>query len=313
MTAPINNSFDFAALASLRSDARAQDPAALKETAKQFESLFTKMLLKSMRDANKGFGEDSMFGSQQADFYQDMFDDQMAMHLSKGKGLGLADMLVQQLTRAGLVNSPDAAESTQPSAPLQPVSSVNDQQPLSKSKADFVRTLWPHAQRASSQLGVDPHALVAQAALETGWGKSVPPQSGGASSFNLFGIKAGSNWAGATTSVPTLEFEDGVAVRRVERFRAYASPADSFNDYAALIRNNPRYENAVGAGGDVATFASALQQGGYATDPNYAQKVVAVAAEVRSLTSSPAPNHAPGSFKSAAAAPLTGMSGLRRF
>ena len=293
MTAPINTSFDFSALASLRNDARAQDPAALKEAARQFESLFTQMLLKSMRDANRGFGEDSLFGSQQGDFYQDMFDDQMAMHLSKGEGLGLADMLVQQLTRSGLVKSADATA----------ISSVNDQQPLSKSKADFVRTLWPHAQRASSQIGVDPHALVAQAALETGWGKSVPSQSGGASSFNLFGIKAGSSWGGATTNVPTLEFEEGVAVRRVERFRAYASPADSFNDYAALIGNNPRYASAVGAGGDVATFASALQEGGYATDPDYARKVVAVADEVRSLT---------GAFKSAAATPLNGMSGLRR-
>jgi flagellar protein FlgJ len=96
-------------------------------------------------------------------------------------------------------------------------------------------------------------------------------------------MKAGSSWNGATTQVPTLEFEDGVPVRKVERFRAYSSPADSFNDYARLIGGNPRYENARGAGGDVATFASALQQGGYATDPNYAQKVVAVADEVRAL------------------------------
>ena len=303
MTAPINASFDFSALASLKNDARAQDPAALKEAAKQFESLFTQMLLKSMRDANRSFGEDSMFGSSQGDFYQDMFDDQMAMQLSKGKGLGLADMLVQQLTQAGMVKAPEATTD----AAAQTSSSTDSHQPLAKSKADFVRTMWPHAQRAASQLGVDPNALVAQAALETGWGRSVPSQSGGSSSFNLFGIKAGSTWEGATTNVPTLEFEEGVAVRRVERFRAYDSPADSFSDYAKLIGNNPRYENARGAGGDVATFASALQDGGYATDPNYAQKVVAVADEVRSLTSDDA-------FKFAAATPITGgRGGLRRF
>jgi peptidoglycan hydrolase FlgJ len=315
MTAPINASFDFAALASLRNDAKAQDPAALKEAAKQFESLFTQMLLKSMRDANRSFGEDSMFGSSQGDFYQDMFDDQMAMQLSKGKGLGLADMLVQQLTQAGLVQpsqtTPDAAardvSKTQFSAPTQNISSTGEHEPLARSKADFVRTMWPHAQRAASELGVDPHALVAQAALETGWGRAVPSQSGGASSFNLFGIKAGSSWDGATVNVPTLEFEEGVAVRRVERFRAYGSPADSFSDYAKLIGGNPRYENARGAGGDVATFASALQDGGYATDPNYAQKVVAVADQVRSLTSDDA-------FKFAAAGPMTGgRGGLRRF
>jgi flagellar protein FlgJ len=303
MTAPINASFDFSALASLKNDARAQDPAALKEAAKQFESLFTQMLLKSMRDANRSFGEDSMFGSSQGDFYQDMFDDQMAMQLSKGKGLGLADMLVQQLTQAGMVKAPEATTD----AAAQTSSSTDSHQPLAKSKADFVRTMWPHAQRAASELGVDPNALVAQAALETGWGRSVPSQSGGSSSFNLFGIKAGSNWEGATTNVPTLEFEEGVAVRRVARFRAYDSPADSFSDYARLIGNNPRYENARGAGGDVATFASALQDGGYATDPNYAQKVVAVADEVRSLTSDDA-------FKFAAATPITGgRGGLRRF
>lgn len=314
MTAPINASFDFSALASLRNDAKAQDPAALKEAAKQFESLFTQMLLKSMRDANRSFGEDSMFSSSQGDFYQDMFDDQMAMQLSKGKGLGLADMLVQQLTQAGMVKSPEATDAaaqetskTQFSAPAQTISSTDDHQPIAKSKADFVRTMWPHAQRAASQLGVDPNALVAQAALETGWGRAVPSQSGGSSSFNLFGIKAGSSWEGATANVPTLEFEEGVAVRRVERFRAYDSPADSFSDYAKLIGGNPRYENARGAGGDVATFASALQDGGYATDPNYAQKVVAVADEVRSLTSDDA-------FKFAAATPITGgRGGLRRF
>lgn len=314
MTAPINASFDFSALASLRNDAQAQDPAALKEAAKQFESLFTQMMLKSMRDANRSFSEDSLFSSSQGDFYQDMFDDQMALHLSKGSGLGLADMLVRQLTQAGLVKSTDAAatqETSQPSA----VSSSDAHQPLATSKTDFIRTMWPHAQRAGRQLGVDPSALVAQAALETGWGRAVPSQASGSSSFNLFGIKAGSSWGGATAHVPTLEFEDGVAVRRVERFRAYDSPADSFNDYATLIGSNPRYENARGAGGDVGTFAAALQEGGYATDPNYAQKVVAVADEVRALTNNRANDFAAeDSLKFAANAPTTGgRGGLRRF
>lgn len=315
MTAPINASFDFSALASLRNDAKAQDPAALKEAAKQFESLFTQMLLKSMRDANRSFGEDSLFGSSQGDFYQDMFDDQIALHLSKGKGLGLADMLVQQLTQAGMVKAPEAATEAQASALTQKISSSMDHQPLSRSKEDFVRMMMPHAERAASALGVDPSALVAQAALETGWGRAVPSQASGSSSFNLFGIKAGSSWNGATAHVPTLEFEDGVPVRKVERFRAYDSPADSFNDYARLIGGNPRYENARGVGGDVATFASALQEGGYATDPNYAQKIVAVAGEVRALTHSSSNNIASdGSLKFAAVTPTTGgRGGLRRF
>ena len=123
--------------------------------------------------------------------------------------------------------------------------------------------------------------MLAQAALETGWGRSVPCNANGDCSFNLFGIKAGSQWSGATVNVPTLEFEAGIPVRKVERFRAYDSPADSFRDYAALIRDSSRYANARGAGDNVEAFATALQQGGYATDPHYAQKIAAVASEVR--------------------------------
>ncbi|MFC4308555.1 flagellar assembly peptidoglycan hydrolase FlgJ [Steroidobacter flavus] len=309
MTAPINASFDFAGLASLRNDAtKSQDVATLKQAAKQFESLFTQMMLKSMRDANRSFSEGSMFSSQQGDFYQDMFDDQISMELSKGKGLGLADVLVRQLATSGMVKDMDAAAAAEAASKAQ--FPTADHQPLAKSKEDFVKMMWPHAQQAGAALGVDPSALVAQAALETGWGRAVPTNADG-SSFNLFGIKAGSGWDGATANVPTLEFEDGVAVRKVERFRAYDSPADSFNDYAQLIGNNPRYENARGAGGDVTTFASALQDGGYATDPNYAQKIVAVADEVRALANNAASDN---SLKFASVSPTNGGSGgLRRF
>jgi len=277
MTGPSNINFfaDFQGLAALKNDAKGQAPTALKEAARQFESLFTQMLLKSMREANKSFGEDSLFGSDQGEMYQDMFDDQIAMQLSKGKGLGLADMLVKQLQQGmGASASPESA---------QPVSTpaTGGAEKLSTSKDDFISKLRPHAEQAARELGVDPNALLAQAALETGWGRSVPCNAQGECSFNLFGIKAGSQWSGATVNVPTLEFEDGVAVRKVERFRAYDSPADSFRDYAALIRDSSRYASARGAGDNVEAFASALQQGGYATDPNYAQKITAVADEVR--------------------------------
>jgi flagellar protein FlgJ len=274
MTAPANVSFyaDLAGLAALKNDAKAQSPDALKEAAKQFESLFTQMLLKSMREANRSFGEDSMFGSDQADFYQGMFDDQIAMQLSQGRGLGLAEMLVQQL-KGRVMETPPAGAPPATEAPA--------------SKLDFVKAMLPHAEAAARKVGVDPHALVAQAALETGWGKSVPRTPTGEQSFNLFGIKAGAQWSGATVNVPTLEFESGVPVRKVERFRAYESAADSFLDYAKLIANNPRYVNARGTGSDVASFAAALQQGGYATDPQYAQKILGVAHEVRSLLREP--------------------------
>ena len=294
MTSPINNTFfaDPQGLNAIRQDAKAQDPAALKEAAKQFESLFTQMLLKSMREANKSFGE-SMFESEQTEFYQDMFDDQMAVHLAQGRGLGLADMLVRQLQSgvSGGSRIADRDRSVIQDMGTVPMSGTSAspsaiRDPQFTSKADFIRDLLPHAEAAARELGVDPNALLAQAALETGWGKSIPCSAAGECSFNLFGIKAGSQWSGASVNVPTLEFEEGVAVRKIERFRAYESPADSFRDYARLIGGAARYENAVNAGDDIAGFASALQQGGYATDPNYARKLVAVANEVRNLTNS---------------------------
>lgn len=293
---PINNTTFYAdpqALTSLKQDARAQDPAALKEAAKQFESLFTQMLLKNMREANKSFG-DSMFGSDQADFYQGMFDDQMALHLSQGKGLGLADMLIRQLTQAPAARLEAGGQGSavekgaavfEAASQKSPSATASSHQPIVSSKEDFIRTYLPHAEAAGRELGVDPHALLAQAALETGWGKSVPCNANGDCSFNLFGIKATGRWNGDSVSVPTIEFEEGIPVRKAERFRAYASPADSFRDYANLIRNNPRYENALGTGNDVAGFATALQQGGYATDPAYANKIVTVARELRELSS----------------------------
>lgn len=293
MTAPIAEpSFyaDFHGLAALRSaardDTRAQDPATLRQVAQQFESLFMQMLLKSMREANRGLGGDALFGSDQADFYQGMFDNQIAMHLAQGQGLGLADMLVQQLSRGRMVDT-GAAQARAPVQPAAVTSGAAAAAPhrLATSREDFVARFMPHAQAAAREIGVDPHALLAQAALETGWGRSVPCGPNGECSYNLFGIKAGRSWSGASVGVPTLEFEDGVAVRKVERFRAYASVADSFRDYAGLIRNNPRYADAVGAGEDVAAFAAALQRGGYATDPQYASKLVALTEQLRAITS----------------------------
>lgn len=280
------SAFDFQGLASLKHEAKAQDPAALKEAAKQFESLFTQMLLKSMREANKSFG-DSVFGGEQGEMYQDMFDDQMAVQLAQGKGLGLADMLIRQLSQGAQPAAPASAE----------LSTSNANRGVAATKLDFIRQMRPHAEAAAQKLGVDSEALLAQAALETGWGKAVPCKTNGECSFNLFGIKAGSRWSGATVNVPTLEFEEGVAVRKVDSFRAYDSPADSFMDYARLIANSPRYESARGAGGDVAAFAAALQDGGYATDPEYARKIVRVAHEVRALVAS-------DEFKSRADAPI---------
>jgi len=274
MTVPVNDAGVFnelSGLASLKRDAKAQDPSSLREVAKQFESLFTRMVLKSMREASFG---DELLGSDQQSFYQGMYDDQLAVELSKGRGLGLADMLVKQLSQAGLASKPaDAAAGT---AAID-VSAPSSAAWLPENKQAFVRDLWPAAQEAGEALGVDPKILMAQAALESNWGRSMPRDAQGNASFNLFGIKAGDQWSGKTSVASTVEVESGVAVNRRERFRAYDSPVESFKDYVALLRNNPRYTEALNHGDDAHAFASALQRGGYATDPAYATKVASIA------------------------------------
>ncbi len=293
---------DPAGLGSLKQAAKSDGPEALREAARQFESLFTKMMLKSMREASFG---DSLAGSEATDFYQDMHDSQLAMELSKGRGLGLADMLVQQLTKAGALEKGQGSAapslSTHPFTGSQaPTDAASTKTALSwppATREDFIAQLKPYAERAGLELGVDPETLLAHAALETGWGRKVPSGADGACSFNLFGIKAGSQWPGASVGVSTLEFEGGIATRRVERFRAYASPADCFRDYAALLGNSDRYAAAKGAGNDAAAFGKALHQGGYATDPDYVRKLTAVTDSLRSL------------LKNAASVPLTSAAG----
>ncbi len=299
MTAPVSDPGiynDLSGLAALKRSAQSQDPKALREAARQFESLFARMMLKSMRDASLG---DPIFGSDQQKFYEGMADDQLAVQMTKGHGLGLADMLVQQLTRSGRLPAGTASTAagsavSGPQATATPTAaSLPSGQPTTQ--ADFVRAVWPAAERAGRELGIAPHNLVAQAALETNWGRSVPRDATGRPSFNLFGVKAGDQWPGPTVAVRTLEFTGGIPATRTDKFRAYGSAAESFNDYVALLRNNPRYAAALNTGNDTQAFATALQQGGYATDPVYAHKVMAIAQTLAS---------APQVLKSAAVQPM---------
>ncbi|MCW8883770.1 MAG: flagellar assembly peptidoglycan hydrolase FlgJ [Motiliproteus sp.] len=140
----------------------------------------------------------------------------------------------------------------------------------------FIRDLYPIAQRVAGDLGVDPKVLVAQAALETGWGKHLPNTNDGSSSFNLFGIKADQRWGGDATLVNTLEYRDGVAVREKAAFRAYGSYEESMRDYVDFIRGNPRYQKALEQAGDGPAYLQQLQAAGYATDPNYASKIAGI-------------------------------------
>lgn len=140
----------------------------------------------------------------------------------------------------------------------------------------FVASIWGHAQQAARELGVDAKALVAQAALETGWGRKLVQRNGGGSSHNLFGIKS-TGWSGERATSGTHEYVDGVRRNETASFRAYGSVGDSFADYVKLLKNSPRYQNALQAGSDVRGFAQGLQRAGYATDPRYAAKIAAIA------------------------------------
>ena len=257
MTANIT---DFTQFAGLRAAADNKDPAALREVASQFEALFLQTMLKSMREASLG---DPLFGnSDQHEMYQGMMDQQLALEMASGRGIGLADMLVRQL------GGENASKLTR-TAPVQA-------RPAWSDPKEFAREIWPHAERAGRKLDVAPEAIVAQAALETGWGAHVMPGKDGSNSFNLFGIKAGNGWRGEQVSRQTLEFEDGIARPQTARFRAYADVASTFDDYTAFLTDNPRYSTVRGHGDDAAGFASALQASGYATDPHYADKLTGV-------------------------------------
>jgi flagellar protein FlgJ len=262
---------NFSGLQALKRAAAKNDPTAVRKVAQQFESMFTRMMLKSMRDA---VGTDPIFGSDQEKMYQGMYDDQLALQLSKGRGLGLADMLVRQLQRlagATPAAAPSATPATAatPTAPAPAASSATQQ--------SFIQGLWPQAQQAGQELGVAPSNLIAQAALETNWGRDLPHDSSGQSSNNLFGVKATGSWQGPSVQAPTTEVNAGSASTTMAPFRSYADATQSFQDYVSILRNNPRYAAALNTGTNASAFASGLQRGGYATDPDYARKVSAIA------------------------------------
>ncbi len=284
MTAEISNRAavygDFAGLQKLKAGAHSHDPGALRQVAQQFESLFARMMIKSMR---KAIGSDPIFGSDQTQMYQGMFDDQLSLDLTRGKGLGLTDMLMRQL-KGGTAQEtqPAAPASTNKSSATPPVAAAAPPSSASE-RAQFVRSVWPQAQQAARQLGVHPVSLVAQAALESNWGRSVPRGDGGQSSHNLFGIKATAGWGGGSATAATREFHGGSATTEQAAFRSYTDSAAGFQDYVALLSGNPHYRAALNSGSDTGAFARALQRGGYATDPQYASKVTAVAQQVAAL------------------------------
>lgn len=289
---------DFNGLAKLKTQARKESPEALKEAAKQFEAIFLNNILKSMRQAKLA---DGALDNDQSKFYSDMYDQQLAVHLSGTPGVGLADLIVKQLSpdksegekktvsdyrdEAGValtaVNDGQAriraySYRDRPLGEMTEISLQSDQDQSISSAEEFVRQLHPYAQQAARALGVEPRALLAQAALETGWGRSLIKNGNGSNSYNLFNIKAGKSWQGKQARISTLEFEQGVAKKVNAGFRSYNSFQESFQDYVDFIKNNPRYADALKKAGNAEHYMRELQQAGYATDPKYADKVMSI-------------------------------------
>lgn len=280
---------DFSQFTKLKNEAKDKSPEAIKKVAQQFEALFLNNILKQMRSAKLA---DSIFDSDQSKTYNEMYDQQLAQHLAGKPGVGLADLIVKQLspkaanpqpqTLEDYLNNPVSLVRT-PDGKIYPSGEFESDNEMAfkngraapiQSAVDFVKQVSPHAKQAARLLGVDPNALIAQAALESGWGHSVIKNADGSNSYNLFNIKADRSWRGKQTQVSALEFEGGVARKISSGFRSYSSYQESFNDYVHFIKNNPRYETALTKASNTAQYMRELQRAGYATDPDYANKVL---------------------------------------
>lgn len=269
---------DPTALAGLKRAAQADAAAAAPEVARQAEALFLGELLKTLRSGSLGQG---LLDGPQADMYRDLLHRQLAVQLSEHGGIGFADAIVGAVGGKAGASRPTPGPSGLPRG-LAGLPALGRPAGADASTAAaefdspsaFVTALWPHAQRAGQALGIDGRVILAQAALETGWGERVPRRADGRPSYNLFGIKA-HGWGGAVARAPTLEFRDGALRRESADFRAYGSYAEAFDDYARFLTENPRYRQALAAG-DAAGFAHGLQGAGYATDPAYARKILDV-------------------------------------
>jgi flagellar protein FlgJ len=260
----------------LRAKASSDPKAAIKETAKQFEALFMQELMKSMRQAQQAMSS-GMFDNAGSQMGTEMLDTQFATKMTGLPG-GLSEVIARQLQRQmGSAGSASPA----PLAPLAPAAAAGapvggNAAKVSQRQAEFVGRHQQAAQAAEAQSGIPAAFMVSQAAHETGWGRHEIKTADGGTSFNLFGIKAGANWKGKVAEVSTTEYVDGVPRKVTARFRAYDSYAESFQDYAKLMKDSPRYQQVVASASTAQGFAQGLQRAGYATDPAYADKLTRV-------------------------------------
>lgn len=297
---------DLGGLNDIKRLGKSDDAAAIHKVAQQFESMFVSMLMKSMRETNKVFSEGDPMQSSEMELHQDMYDQQLSLRLStSGHGMGLADVLERQLSKqyvhkvpeknttpAGLQFKPVVKATPAPaplSAVVKPVSASvvanivankpgevatkQDAKVDFSSPEKFIASVYEHAKQAAKELGVKTEVLISQAALETGWGKSIIGAAAGKNSNNLFGIKAHGGWKGDAVKASSLEVVQGVVRPEVSSFRAYGSIADSFKDYVSFLKSNPRYADALKAAADPKEYTRQLQKAGYSTDPDYAEKI----------------------------------------
>lgn len=280
-------------LESLKAMGRDRDPEALREVARKFESMFVHQMLKNMRAANEVFSEDNFLHSSETQFHQQMLDQQLSLELTNGRGLGLADVFYRQMLDAygsylpeqdpegQAVANPFTVESKisghksryENFESVESSTVVGGKTGASESPEAFMAAVKPYAERAAAELNIKPDVLLAQVALETGWGKHVIHAEDGSNSHNLFNIKADQRWQGERIQVSTLEYRQGVAQQERADFRRYDDYAQSFSDYVKFVKTSPRYRQALEAGTDSAAYAEELQRAGYATDPDYANKI----------------------------------------
>ncbi|MDR9425130.1 MAG: flagellar assembly peptidoglycan hydrolase FlgJ [Marinobacter sp.] len=304
---------DFQGLNAMKAQARTDKNAALEQVAKQFEGLFLQEMLKSMRKAGEVFSEDNYLNSNESKTYRDMFDSQVSLSMAGGTGTGLAEALVRQLgqqipginengekmaAHKGALTDYERSMPAISKALPEQLSEVDDisrsaeAENAARSQSDaagrqvakalpetfesaqqFVSQLMPFAERVAKDSGIDPKLMVAQAALETGWGSKMIKGDGNEPSFNLFGIKADSRWSGDSGTITTTEFRDGLPMKEQADFRAYPDYEASFRDYVDFLQNNPRYRDVLSSADQPDVFADKLQEAGYATDPEYGSKI----------------------------------------
>ncbi|MCZ8236250.1 MAG: glucosaminidase domain-containing protein [Inhella sp.] len=270
MTAPPSNqhlAFDAQAGAALRARAARDPQGAVKESAKQFEALFMQEVMKRMRASTLSSG---LMDNEASKLGTEMLDQQFAQQLTGLPG-GLSGAIERQLSRNLGVQAPAAPPTP---APLPSLGKRN----VPERAAQFILKHEGAAKQVEAETGIPAHFMLAQAAHETGWGRSPIKTAGGGDSHNLFGIKASSNWTGKVAEITTTEVINGVARKVTAKFRAYDSPEEAFRDYARLLKGNQRYAQAVAAAEteNAQAFAHHLQRAGYATDPAYADKLARV-------------------------------------